>query len=187
MGSVKTNDIDTWRKKRLYSDEQLALAKTVLEEVRAGRKLDRSLRDHPGPGGGLLAKHILIAEYHALVESGEWQEDEELLKRIRMKPVRTLSGVTTVTVLTKAYPARGAASSVQPKITCPRVTWPMSRERRGLFKTNLTPSTRCIRASLSMKPWVTPPTRSNCSSSAVRGVLTAAITRSGSSSAASTP
>lgn len=100
-------DVENWRKKRRYSPEQLVLARIVLEEVRAGRKLDRSLRDHPAEGGGLLAKHILIAAYRALVESGEWQENPDLLGRIRMKPVRTLSGVTTVTVLTKAYPCPG--------------------------------------------------------------------------------
>ncbi|MEA5078003.1 MAG: tRNA uridine(34) 5-carboxymethylaminomethyl modification radical SAM/GNAT enzyme Elp3 [Anaerolineaceae bacterium] len=107
MGSVKTLDIDNWRKKHAYSEEQLSLAKIVLEEVKTGRRLDRALRSHPGADGGMLAKHILIAAYKLLVESGEWQEDEEVLKRIRMKPVRTLSGVTTVTVLTKEYPCPG--------------------------------------------------------------------------------
>jgi elongator complex protein 3 len=34
-------------------------------------------------------------------------ESPDLLRRIRMKPVRTLSGVTTVTVLTKPYPCPG--------------------------------------------------------------------------------
>lgn len=34
----------------------------------------------------MLAKHILIAEYKLLVGNGEWPEDEELLKHIRMKP-----------------------------------------------------------------------------------------------------
>jgi len=99
--------IENWHKKHLYSPEQLDLARIVLEEVREGRRLDRALRSHPGADGGLLAKHMLIAAYRALVESGEWQEDPELLSRIRMKPVRTLSGVTTVTVLTKAYPCPG--------------------------------------------------------------------------------
>ncbi|MBA4384990.1 MAG: tRNA uridine(34) 5-carboxymethylaminomethyl modification radical SAM/GNAT enzyme Elp3, partial [Anaerolinea sp.] len=45
--------------------------------------------------------------YRELVASGEWKEDGEFLSRIRMKPVRTLSGVTTVTVLTKEYPCPG--------------------------------------------------------------------------------
>jgi elongator complex protein 3 len=100
-------DIENWHKKHRYSPEQLALARVILEEVRGGRKLDRSLRSHPAANGELLAKHMLIAAYKQLVESGEWPEDPDLLARIRMKPVRTLSGVTTVTVLTKAFPCPG--------------------------------------------------------------------------------
>lgn len=100
-------DPDNWKKARQYSSEQMALARIVLEEVRSGRKLDRALRSHPQVGGGLLAKHMLVAAYHELVEKGEWQADPDFLASIRMKPVRTLSGVTTVTVLTKAYPCPG--------------------------------------------------------------------------------
>jgi elongator complex protein 3 len=107
MATVKTHDIEKWHKERTHSPEQLGLARIVLEEVRKGRRLDRALRDHPDAEGRLLAKHTLIAAYKKLVESGEWAEDGELLKRIRMKPVRTLSGVTTVTVLTKEYPCPG--------------------------------------------------------------------------------
>ena len=50
---------------------------------------------------------MLVAAYRQLIESGDWQPDPALLERIRMKPVRTLSGVTTVTVLTKPYPCPG--------------------------------------------------------------------------------
>jgi len=50
---------------------------------------------------------MLVAVYRQGVASGEWPEDPALLKRIRMKPVRTLSGVTTVTVLTQPYPCPG--------------------------------------------------------------------------------
>ena len=35
------------------------------------------------------------------------EADPALLARIRMKPVRSLSGVTTITVLTKPYPCPG--------------------------------------------------------------------------------
>jgi elongator complex protein 3 len=48
-----------------------------------------------------------VAVYQQLVESGEWEPDEKLLAAIRLKPVRTLSGVTTVTVLTKPYACPG--------------------------------------------------------------------------------
>ena len=49
----------------------------------------------------------MVAVYRQLVADGELQDDPALLRRIRMKPSRTLSGVTTVTVLTKPYPCPG--------------------------------------------------------------------------------
>jgi elongator complex protein 3 len=95
---------DDWWKAREYTPEMLSLARRVLEDVRAGKGVDRAVRQYPGPQGGYLPKHALVAAYRQLTESGEWQADPALLERIRMKPVRTLSGVTTVTVLTKSYP-----------------------------------------------------------------------------------
>jgi elongator complex protein 3 len=85
----------------------LLKARDVLEEVKRGAKVERALRRHPNPEGGYLAKHVLVAAYRQLVEEGEWEADPEFLARIRMKPIRTLSGVTTVTVLTKPYPCPG--------------------------------------------------------------------------------
>ena len=105
---MKPNDrVENWHKARQYTPEQLERAKTVLEEVRAGIRLDRALRANPMPDGALIAKHILVAAYRELVAEGEWVEDPAFMARIRMKPVRTLSGVTTVTVLTKAAPCPG--------------------------------------------------------------------------------
>ncbi len=99
--------LEEWIAERNYTPQVLAAARLVLEEVRQGADLRRALRRHPLPGGGHVAKHMLVAVYRAGVESGEWPADEELLSRIRMKPMRTLSGVTTVTVLTKPYPCPG--------------------------------------------------------------------------------
>lgn len=96
--------INEWKKARTYTSDQLDLAQVVLEEVRGGRRLDRALRSHPLPGGSLIPKHMLVAAYRRLVKEGVWKEDKAFLARIRMKPVRTLSGVTTVTVLTAPYP-----------------------------------------------------------------------------------
>ncbi len=98
---------ENWLESRKYNPEKLALAKKVLEEIRRGKKVTDALRRNPLPDGGYLAKHTLVAAYRALVESGEWVEDPAFMTRIRMKPVRTLSGVTTVTVLTKPYPCPG--------------------------------------------------------------------------------
>jgi elongator complex protein 3 len=97
----------SWQQSRVYSGEQLALARQILDEVRSGDDLGRALHRHPQPGGGYLAKHVLVYAYRRLTQEGEWAFDPDLLRRIRMKPVRTLSGVTTVTVLTKPYPCPG--------------------------------------------------------------------------------
>ncbi|HPH94517.1 MAG TPA: tRNA uridine(34) 5-carboxymethylaminomethyl modification radical SAM/GNAT enzyme Elp3 [Anaerolineaceae bacterium] len=100
-------DSEKWRKAHQYTPEQEAAARSILEELRHGRELHQAMRRYPQPGGGYLPKHLLVAVYRQLVESGEWPADPALLERIRMKPVRTLSGVTTVTVLTKPYPCPG--------------------------------------------------------------------------------
>ena len=98
--------VKNWSKDREYTPEKMALARQILLEVRAGRNVLDALRHHPAKSG-YLGKHVLVAAYHELTERGEWQFDPEFLARIRMKPIRTLSGVTTVTVLTKPYPCPG--------------------------------------------------------------------------------
>jgi elongator complex protein 3 len=102
-----TDKLELWLSSRKYTPEKLAIARQVLDEVRSGSDVLAAIRRHPLPGGGHVAKHALVAVYRAGLESGEWEEDNHLLTRIRMKPMRTLSGVTTVTVLTKPYPCPG--------------------------------------------------------------------------------
>lgn len=85
----------------------LELARIILEEIRAGRPVQDAVQHHPLPKGGHLAKHVLVAAYRQLIKSGVWVPEPALMERIRMKPVRTLSGVTTVTVLTRPYPCPG--------------------------------------------------------------------------------
>ena len=99
---------ETWQKKRDYTAVELAQALEILKDLKAGMDLNTSQRAHPKPdGGGFIPKHALVQVYRRMVESGDWEEDEALLKAIRMKPIRTLSGVTTVTVLTKYHPCPG--------------------------------------------------------------------------------
>ena len=100
-------DPEEWLTARAISPEKRATARLVLDEVRQGVDVFVALRHHPLSGGGYVAKHALVAVYRQLVESGEWAADLALLARIRMKPMRTLSGVTTVTVLTRPYPCPG--------------------------------------------------------------------------------
>jgi len=104
---VLNNTLERWMRHYALTPERLAIARRILEDVRAGEAVAEAIRRHPLPAGGHLAKSVLVAAYRYLVEQGEWSEDPDLLARIRMKPVRTLSGVTTVTVLTKPYPCPG--------------------------------------------------------------------------------
>lgn len=96
-----------WNDKYIPTPERQMVARRILEEIQRGGDLVRATRRNPLPSGGLLPKSLLVTTYHELVEQGEWKADTDILARIRMKPVRTLSGVTTVTVLTKPYPCPG--------------------------------------------------------------------------------
>ena len=95
-----------WKKINTLTPQKLALAHHVLDEIREGSDVMKALRAHPLEDG-YLTKAALVAAYNQMVEAGAIQPDRVLLERIRMKPMRTLSGVTTVTVLTKPYPCPG--------------------------------------------------------------------------------
>src|SRR5215211_5818662 len=105
--SMETERQERWRETHLLTPDKKELARTVLEEIRRGRDVTKTLRSYPIQGGGYLNKSMLVSIYNEMVAAGEMDEDAPLLERIRMKPMRTLSGVTTVTVLTKPYPCPG--------------------------------------------------------------------------------
>jgi elongator complex protein 3 len=96
-----------WQKSQPPSIHQLAAARQILHEVQEGESVFKSIRRHPLPDGGYVAKYILVRVYNLLVNNGEFASDAHLLGEIRMKPMRTLSGVTTITVLTKPFPCPG--------------------------------------------------------------------------------
>ncbi len=97
-----------WRETHLLTPDKKDLARFALDEIRRGGDVTRTLRSHPlADGSGYLNKSMLVSIYNEMVAVGELDEDARLLERIRMKPMRTLSGVTTVTVLTKPYPCPG--------------------------------------------------------------------------------
>jgi elongator complex protein 3 len=124
---------EQWVKSQQYTPEMLREARIVLEEVRQGAAVERALRRHPNPQGGYLAKHVLVAAYRKMVETGEWAPDPGLLECIRMKPVRTLSGVSTVTVLTKPYPCPGKCIFCPTDVRMPKSYLPDEPgARRGL-------------------------------------------------------
>jgi len=96
-----------WKKINALTPKKMELAHHLLERIRAGEDVMTLIRRHPLEGGGYLNKAALVAAYKELVDAGQLEPDTALLEKIRMKPMRTLSGVTTVTVLTKPYPCPG--------------------------------------------------------------------------------
>ena len=127
------NKAQAWIENRKYTAEKLAQARLVLDKVRQGRPVNDAIRRHPLAGGGYVGKHLLVAVYRQQVEDGEQEEDPALLARIRMKPVRTLSGVTTVTVLTKPYPCPGKCIFCPTDVRMPKSYLPDEPgARRGL-------------------------------------------------------
>ena len=104
----KANHKGKDNERRIYSDQELHLAGLTLAEIEAGVDVFKAIRHHPLPdGAGFLSKHTLITAYRNQVREGIRQEDPQLFKKIRLKPMRTMSGVTTVTVLTKPFPCPG--------------------------------------------------------------------------------
>jgi len=92
----------------------------VLEALRAlppeERDYSRVLRQYPRPDGSFYAKSQLVRAYRQLVEEGALAHDPTLARRLRGRPVRTISGVAPVAVLTEAYPCPGEC------IFCPNQT-----------------------------------------------------------------
>lgn len=98
---------ESWLAANTLTPEKIAIARRVVDEVHRGRDLGASLRAHALKPGGVLGKSFLVAAYNEMVADGTITPDTSLFDKLRMKPVRTLSGVTTVTVLTKPYPCPG--------------------------------------------------------------------------------
>jgi elongator complex protein 3 len=97
---------EVWLESRKITPEKMRLARLALAEIYAGEDALNAIKHHP-TATGYIGKNVLVAAYNAMLDGGEIEPDNEILAKIRMKPVRTLSGVTTVTVLTKHYPCPG--------------------------------------------------------------------------------
>lgn len=99
-----------WQAKRsdfdpaAHSVELYAIFQEIMQVPDEEWDLHTSLRPiltrYPKGGKGLYSKANLIAGYRHLVAEGDLDPDPALMGRIRMKPMRTQSGVAPVTVLT---------------------------------------------------------------------------------------
>ncbi|MCJ7626271.1 MAG: tRNA uridine(34) 5-carboxymethylaminomethyl modification radical SAM/GNAT enzyme Elp3 [Anaerolineaceae bacterium] len=96
-----------WEETLKLTPDKITAARRALAEIQQGAKAFDAIRHNPLPQGGFIAKHTIVAVYQQMVKDGEIEADATLMAQIRSKPIRTLSGVTTVTVLTKPYPCPG--------------------------------------------------------------------------------
>ena len=84
-----------------------AVPDTVSDPLPADR-IDPLLRLHPRPGGGFFSRSELIAGFRAFAHDVDFRFDEaRFRRRVQRRPVRTQSGVTPLTVLTKPFPCPG--------------------------------------------------------------------------------
>lgn len=66
------------------------------------------LKQYPKNNKGYFSKSDLLAGYHELVNQGHFSAvDDSFTAKLKTKPIRTLSGVTPITVLTKPFPCPG--------------------------------------------------------------------------------
>ncbi len=92
-----------------HREPMLAILRTVID--RAGMTSDdinRLVKIHARTLGIMYGRDELIAAYRHFAASGDLPAfDPAVIERLRVKPIRTSSGVTPVTVLTKPFPCPG--------------------------------------------------------------------------------
>ena len=88
--------------------EQVVTLLRAIQALPEGeRDISPLLRKYPSPTG-TYAKSQLIRAYRQLRKEGMMTRDPALERRLRGRPVRTISGVAPVAVLTEPYPCPGA-------------------------------------------------------------------------------
>ncbi|HSF15666.1 MAG TPA: tRNA uridine(34) 5-carboxymethylaminomethyl modification radical SAM/GNAT enzyme Elp3 [Vicinamibacteria bacterium] len=102
----------TWKDYRFSPEEHERELVAIVESLAAlaaprPGEIDRVLRRHPKNGRSFFSRSELIAGYRLLAGKYGWPPQGALVERLRLKPVRSLSGVTTVTILTKPFPCPG--------------------------------------------------------------------------------
>ncbi len=108
---METN-LARWREVHTHDDGDDGRILPILEAVRhaptfTAHDLHALIRRYPKPGCVAFSKAHIVHSYLRLCDSGAIPFERETLRRLQMKPTRTISGVAPVTVLTKPYPCPG--------------------------------------------------------------------------------
>jgi elongator complex protein 3 len=107
---MRTAEWHTKHQWQVTADEEAQLLRLIeavaaLDSVRP-KDMAQLLRRYPR-ARGQFSKDQLVLAYRQFCDQGRRSFDPELLRRLQMKPTRTISGVATVTVLTKPFPCPG--------------------------------------------------------------------------------
>lgn len=92
----------------------------IINEVSAAQELtpaafQQIVRQHPYEGKRTFNKAQLVQGYRQLCDDGRLTFEQATLRKLQMKPTRTISGVAPVSVLTRPHPCPGQC------IFCPEV------------------------------------------------------------------
>lgn len=99
-----------------HGDILLAILENIQTTSKFSEKaLTRILRQHPLPDSKILSKSQVLDGYAQWCKREEQPPDPKLVRRLQVKPTRTISGVAPVTVLTEPFPCPGEC------IFCPDV------------------------------------------------------------------
>ena len=80
---MQTEKQARWRETHFLTPDKKDLARFVLEEIRRGRDVTKTLRSHPlEDGSGYLNKSMLVTIYNEMVAAGEMEADGSLLELI---------------------------------------------------------------------------------------------------------
>ncbi len=106
-----------------YKPELLNIFNALLQtEDIDDEKFEKILRKFPRDGKGVFSKDNVVRGFEYLALNDEIDKDSaaEIIHQIRMKPTRTISGVTTVTVLTKPFACPGRCIFCPNDVTMPK-------------------------------------------------------------------
>mgnify|MGYP001044551309 CR=1 FL=1 len=109
------DDKKAWQKthrRSLDLEQHEDVLVAILDEVRgrpdlSQRELSKIMRTHTLPNGDMLSKDRLIRAYRELCRREGRAPDPQIVRRLRVKPTRTISGVAPVAVLTQPHPCPG--------------------------------------------------------------------------------
>jgi elongator complex protein 3 len=92
-----------------HQEQIIKLLELLLSQEDLNKKTySKLIKKFTKPDGRLYSKDEVIFSYKELAgTNGIPDYDESFINKIKMKPVRTISGVTPVTVLTKPFPCPG--------------------------------------------------------------------------------